>query len=124
MREEDFAHELFVLVPNPNVAFIITSDEQVDEFVEVAACQRPVMFTLLFTVDVEEHIVIRVELEQVGFTRLEHHQKSVIVGFQLSAQENVDEIDFFCQFDLRYYLVAPFAVDYSPDFEVFFYADG
>ena len=82
------------------------------------------MFTLLFTVDVEEHIVVRVELEQVGFTRLEHHQKSVIVGFQLSTEENVDEIDFFCQFDLRYYLVAPFAVDYSPDFEVFFYADG
>ena len=84
MREKDFAHELFVLVPNPDVAFIITSDEQVDEFVEVAAGQWPVMFTLLFTVDVEEHIVVRVELEQVGFTRLEHHQKSVIVGFQLS----------------------------------------
>ena len=68
MGEDDLAEELLVAVPYPDDAASITSDQQINEFVEVAPCKRPVMLSLLLAVNIKETFIITIELEQVRLT--------------------------------------------------------
>ena len=68
MGEDDLAEEFLVAVPYPDDAASITSDQQINEFVEIAPCKRPIMLSLLLAVDVEQTFIITIELEQVRLT--------------------------------------------------------
>ena len=58
MRELNLPHQLFVLVPDTDHARAVTRYQQIDEFIEITACQLTVMLPLFFRLNVKQSIIL------------------------------------------------------------------